>query len=207
MTTTTQSMSPAAAFRKLREGHQRFQSESPIHGSGVGASRREELLSGQAPFATVLTCSDSRVSPEHIFDAGLGDLFVCRNAGNLLDELTLGSIEYAAAHTGCPLLMVLGHQSCGAVTAAVSAAENPEAHETHNVDDILRRLMPPVLATRNGSGTAAWVERAIRKNVEGVCRQITQRSPLLKGMIDAGEYRVVGGIYDLNGPVRFLADL
>jgi carbonic anhydrase len=197
-------MKPEEALAKLRSGNERFSNGRSQLGSGIGQTRLQELTGGQAPYATVLTCSDSRVAPEYIFDAGLGDIFICRNAGNVLDEVTLGSIEYAAAHTGCPLLVVLGHQSCGACTATVAHVKNPDMHETDNVDDIVRRIMPAVIATPSMDDQKAYVDQVAKTNVAKVCRQVTQRSPLLGSFIQKGEYQVVGAFYNLaSGKVDF----
>jgi carbonic anhydrase len=202
------SIPPSEAFDKLKAGNERFASNELSHTQRINDARRQELTQGQAPFAAVLTCADSRTSPSHIFDAGLGELFVCRNAGNLIDEATLGSIEYAAAHTGCPLLCVLGHNKCGAVGAAVAAAKDPTVFETPNVDDIVRRLLPAVLATRpQASDDAAWTDEAAKKNVQMVCEHVKQRSPLLRSMIEKGDFKVVGGFYDLgSGQVEYILE-
>jgi len=201
-------MSPTDALNRLKEGNQRFSTNALSHTQRIDDARRQELTGGQAPYAAVLTCADSRTSPSHIFDGALGELFVCRNAGNLIDEVTLGSIEYAAAHTGCPLLCVLGHNKCGAVGAAVAAAKDPAAYETHNVDDIVRRLLPAVLATRGVSeDDGVWTDEAAKKNVQMVCEHVKQRSPLLRDLMDKGDFKVVGGFYDLgSGQVEFFAD-
>jgi carbonic anhydrase len=200
------SLPPSEALEKLKAGNKRFVANELSHTQRIHDARRRELIEGQSPYAAVLTCADSRTPPSHIFDAGLGDLFVCRNAGNLIDEAILGSIEYAAAHTGCPLVCVLGHDKCGAVGAAVAAAKDPVVFETPNVDDIVRRLLPAVLATRSrAADDEAWVDEAAKKNVEMVCAHITQRSPLLRAMIDRGDFMVVGGYYDLgSGQVEYI---
>jgi carbonic anhydrase len=192
-------LTPDEALTRLKEGHDRFAQGSHRHNDHLDAEYRAELGRGQTPYASVLTCADSRVAPEHIFDAGLGDIFVCRNAGNVFDEVTLGSIEYAAAHTGCSLLVVMGHSSCGAAGATVAYAKDPTMHESPNVDDVLRRILPAVIATRrDGLADAEWANQAARQNVENVCRQVRQRSPLLRDKIDRGEFRVVGAWYDIS---------
>ncbi len=189
------------------QGNSRYVEGNLTHRDRVHAGRRAELAAGQAPFATVLGCADSRTSPAHIFDAGLGELFVCRNAGNLVDEVTLGSIEYAASHTGCTLLMVMGHNRCGAAGAAVAAARDPGAFESHNIDDIVRRMLPAVLATRReGAGDPEWIDATARQNVLLVARQVVQRSSLLQDMVEAGDFMIASGFYDLEtGRVELLA--
>lgn len=197
---------PEIAFKKLMDGNQRMREDKPSFGSGIGKGRRDELTSGQAPFAVVLTCADSRTPPEHIFDAGYGDLFVCRVAGNFIDSAILGSIEYAAAHTGCPMVMVLGHNNCGAVAAAVSAYQAPDTHESPSIDSIVARLLPAVIATIADSGdNADWTNAAAKKNVLNTCENIIRQSPILKEKVAKGEFKVVGGFYDLDsGEVEIL---
>jgi len=192
------SMKPEEALAKLREGNERFRKGENRFGSGIGLDRLKDVTGGQSPYATILTCSDSRVPPEFIFDAGVGDVFICRNAGNILDEVILGSIEYAAAHTGCPLLVVLGHESCGACTATVAHFRNPDMHETSSVDDIVRRILPSVTAAPSQDDPKAYVDGVARTNVARVCAQVSQRSPLLKSFIDKGDYKVVGAFYRLD---------
>lgn len=200
------SMSPEEALQKIKAGNERFLSGQKKHGSGTGRERLEELISGQAPYATILSCSDSRVPPEHIFDAGFGDLFICRNAGNIIDEVTLGSIEYAAAHTGCPLLIVMGHESCGACGATIAHYKNPDHHETHNVDDIVRRIMPAVIEMKDQAGDPSFANKVVLTNVKNVCRNVLQRSPLLKQFVDSEKYRIVGAYYQLStGKVNFVS--
>jgi carbonic anhydrase len=206
MSNQASAVSPFEALDRLVSGNQRFVSGEHTHADRIGESRRKDLSNGQAPFAAILTCADSRTPPEHIFDAGLGELFVCRNAGNIVDEVILGSIEYSAAHTGCPLVCVLGHTSCGAVGATLAAARNPESHETHNVDDIIRRIMPAVMATAEGqTDDKEWTDTAAKKNVVNSCKHFMQRSPLLKDMVLKGRFGVVGAWYDLgSGTVEIL---
>lgn len=199
------SMKPEEALVKIKSGHTRFVNNQPKLGSGIGQNRIKELTTGQAPYATVLTCSDSRVAPEFIFDAGLGDIFICRNAGNIIDEVTLGSIEYAAAHTGCPLLVVLGHESCGACGATVAHYKDPHHHETDNVDDIIRRIMPAVISTKPNFDEKLFTNEVAKTNVAMVTKHIQQRSPLLRKFIEAGSYRVVGAYYNISsGKVDFM---
>jgi len=198
--TNTPSMDPKEAIDKLLEGNERFVQGQLSHFERIGDDRRKELTTGQAPFAGVLTCADSRTPPEHIFDAGLGELFVCRNAGNLIDQATLGSLEYAVAHTGCPVVAVMGHNKCGAVGAAVAKARNPAMYETHNVDDIVMRLMPAVIATslQAGVGDEEWVDAAAKRNVMDTCRKVVNQSSLLTRKVKEGQAAVVGLWYTLE---------
>jgi carbonic anhydrase len=199
-------MSPRKAKEILVAGNRRYVEGSQTSIRKLGSDRRRELVGGQSPFAAILTCADSRVPPEHVFDAALGEVFVCRNAGNLIDEATLGSIEYAVAHTGCPLVCVMGHNSCGAVGAAVAAAKDPSLHESPSIDDIVRRLLPAVIATRrHGQSDAEWVDAAAVQNVKNSCVHTLQRSPLIKEKVEGGECAVVGAWYDLaSGRVDFI---
>jgi len=203
---------PAEAYQRLMSGNRRYVSGCMHQGAGVDEQRRRALTGGQRPFATVLGCADSRVPPEHLFDAGLGELFVCRNAGNLVDELILGSIEYSVVSLGCPLICVLGHGSCGACGAAVAAAAQPGVSESPNIDDILRRLSPALCATRGQhvnsdgpEGRAAWAEDVARVNVELVCRQLFERSRVITAYAEEGRVEVMGARYDLgSGSVEVL---
>jgi carbonic anhydrase len=146
------------------------------------------------------------VQPSHVFDAGLGELFTCRNAGNLLDELTIGSLEYAVAHTGCPLVVIMGHTCCGASGAAVAWAKNPEESESHNIDDVLRRFSPAVIATMGqAEDDREWADLAVRKNVELECRQLMQRSPLIAEAVRDETIWVIGVVYDLESGLVELA--
>ncbi|MBD3399715.1 MAG: carbonic anhydrase [Candidatus Coatesbacteria bacterium] len=203
---TTTALSPGEALFKLKEGHARSLSGERRYGSGTGPERLVELTQGQSPYATILTCADSRVPPEHIFDAGLGDLFVCRNAGNLLDSVTLGSIEYAAAHTGCPLLVVLGHTNCGALGAAVAAYRSPGSSESPSVDSIIHKLLPAVIATRPGDDNVNnWIDAAAMWNVKHSAFYATRRSAILHKLHKEGRFSVIGAFYNLaTGQVDFL---
>src|SRR5438105_3680928 len=115
---------PTGSLQRLKDGNARFAADKP-NKRDVGADKRKELAKGQHPFAIVLTCADSRVAPELLFDAGLGELFVLRVAGNIADPAVVGSIEYAVEHLHTPLIVVLGHESCGAVAAALDGAKLP----------------------------------------------------------------------------------
>lgn len=184
-------------LKRLLEGNQRFVAGSPKHGN-QSAARRAELLKGQAPFAVILTCSDSRVAPELIFDQGLGDLFVIRVAGNVLDNLGLGSIEYAVEHLRAPLLVVLGHSNCGAVAATVGGG-----HAPGHIHCVVNALEPAVTATRTQAGNI--VDNAVRANVQAVVKQLQSAEPILRETIQAGKLKVAGARYDLeSGAVEIL---
>jgi carbonic anhydrase len=149
------------------------------------------VAKGQKPFVIVVGCSDSRVGPEVVFDQGLGDLFVVRTAGNVVDDVALGSIEYAAEHFGVPVIFVLGHTRCGAVAAAVAGGEAPG-----HVGSIVEKIKPAVEVTKGKEGDA--VDNAVRANVRNVVSQLRGSGPILSGLVKSGKLRVVGGCYDLD---------
>ena len=162
--------------------------------------RRQELAQHQNPVAVVVSCSDSRVPPEIVFDQDLGEIFVVRTAGNVVGDLELGSIEYAVEHLGTPLIVVLGHQRCGAVTAAVKGGE-PEGH----VAAIVKAIAPAVTESKDQSGDA--IDNAIRANVRDVVRQLRTSEPVLSHFTHDGKLKVVGGRYDLDtGNVELIGD-
>ena len=165
-----------------------------------GAARRRELRSGQHPHAQILGCSDSRVPPEIVFDRGLGDLFVVRVAGNVASDVELASLEYGAHHLHIPLLVVLGHQHCGAVTAAVEAGQT-EGH----LNKLMDLLRPAVQKSRGVPGDP--VENAVKANVEMVVAQLRTSTPVLAKLEAEGKLKIVGAIYSLDtGKVNWLTD-
>src|SRR5690349_8452085 len=139
-------ISADAALDRLREGNRRFVSESRNGGAHAGESRRRELAAGQNPFAIILGCSDSRVPAELVFDQGLGDLFVIRVAGNIIAPSLVGSVEFAAARFGTPLVVVLGHTQCGAIAATLEELRQPGATPTRNLRAIVDRVRPSVVS-------------------------------------------------------------
>jgi carbonic anhydrase len=189
------------AFGKLIAGNKRFVTGS-LAQKDVGDARRKELAGGQHPFAIVVTCSDSRVAPEIVFDEGLGDIFVVRVAGNVLDPISLGSIEYAAEHLHAPLLVLMGHEQCGAVSAALDAKGEPEG----NIGAIIKKILPAVKKAKvKGGSRDEMLNNAIRENVVLSYKDVRGKSPVLKHMIDKGELRVVAGVYHLaSGEVESL---
>ncbi len=163
------------------------------------AERRAELTKSQHPFAVIVSCSDSRVPPEIVFDQGLGDLFVVRVAGNVIDDHSLGSIEYAVNHLAVRLIVVLGHQRCGAVKAAketIAARGKAPAH----IQSLVTAIQPAVEATINGD-----LEATTEANVKHVVEALHSSTPVLKPKVDSGELQVIGGYYSLDtGAVAFL---
>ena len=193
-------VSPEMAVAKLTKGNERYVSMNRLPDPGVGPSARRPLTKGQWPYATILCCSDSRVPPELIFDEGLGRLFIVRVAGNIVTPPLLGSIEYASLHSTSRLVMVMGHESCGAVGAAVHAAENPGTKETPGIDDIVNRLMPAVLKAQKETGLHGkeLVEAAGRENVRMTVKQIAHESGPLRRMQDERRLKIVGAYYSLT---------
>ena len=190
------SVSASESLRLLLEGNQRFIDGKMTHPNQT-PERRVEISKGQHPFAAILACSDSRTAPEVIFDRGLGDIFVVRVAGNVADQVVIESLDYSVKHLGVRLLMILGHRSCGAVTAAVVGHEEPG-----DVGPMLTELRPAVEATKGKSGDP--VENAIRENVKLVVTKLAE-SAELSAMVKSGELKVIGGIYDLNtGKIEML---
>lgn len=194
------------AITLLKDGNTRFVNNQ-LANYDLSQTRRNELTEGQKPFAVVVTCSDSRVVPEHLFDLGLGDIFVIRVAGNILDKAEIGSIEYGVDHLGSPLVVILGHESCGAVTAAVAKAEKPaETHTTKNIDSFLDNIEPAVAKAKETKlGGKELIEKTVDLNVELATDQLLKDSSIVKKAVQAGKVKVVGAKYLLsNGEVKWL---
>lgn len=191
------SVTPKDALNRLTTGNERFAQGMGQH-PRTGADRRTEVAKGQAPFASILTCADSRVSPELVFDQGLGDLFVTRVAGNTFGRDILGSLEYSVAVLGSRLIVVLGHERCGAVDAAIKGGELPGS-----IGSVVAPIEPAVRATRTSKGDRL-LETTI-KNVELTVERIAKQSSIFRDLIRKGELKIVGGYYDLDsGAVRWV---
>ena len=193
-------LAPQEAFAKLCEGNLRFskgQSTTP----DLSAARLHELTAGQTPYAVVITCSDSRVPPEHIFNAGLGELFVIRVAGNVADSDVIASTEYAVEHLGTRLVVVLGHESCGAVKAAVAGAKDSPA-----IEGLVAQIAPSVAIARDeGLTDQLLLDRAIVVNANKAREKLINQSALLKEMVLKGELKVLAGKYELaTGRAKWL---
>lgn len=192
------------ALQRLLDGNKRYVESKMNACRETTAAAREKLAKGQKPYAIILSCSDSRVPPEIIFDKGLGEIFVVRVAGNVPDPIILGSIEYAAEHFGCRLVMVLGHKRCGAVTAAVDAKGKPEG----NIGAIIKSIAPAVKQAKTeykGKEKAEQVETAINDNIKLVAANITKQSSVLKNFVKEGKVKIVAAKYDLDdGKVTLL---
>jgi carbonic anhydrase len=187
------------ALKKLMDGNARFVAANAAQPTGAAAlKRRAELVNGQKPFAVIVSCSDSRVPPELIFDQGLGDIFVIRTAGEVVDAVAMGSIEYAIEHLGTPLIVVLGHESCGAVAAAVSHANEPG-----HIPDVLKAIEPAVAETKGKPGDP--VDNAVRAQALDVVKQLKSTGPIIAERVQSGKVTVVGARYDLHtGKVELL---
>ena len=191
-------ITPNDALKKLMEGNLRYVEQKRTF-PDQARSRIVEVAQGQHPFATILACSDSRVTPEIIFDQGLGDLFDIRVAGNFLDDVVLGNMEYAALELGVPLLVILGHERCGAVKAALDGKPVPG-----HIGTLVAAIKPAVDTTKNQLGDA-W-DNAVRANVKMNVNNLKSASPILAEAVKAGKLKVVGGRYDLDsGKVEIIA--
>src|SRR6266480_220856 len=192
------SVAPAEAISKLKEGNSRYTSGNLQH-PGQTTERRTELAKTQHPFAGIVCCSDSRVPPEIVFDQGLGDLFIVRVAGNVINDEGLGSIEYTVDHLGTRLILVLGHQSCGAVDAAretIAAKGKAPGH----IESLVSAIKPAVEATAKDD-----LDTTVKANVKNVVQALRSSTPILKAEVDSGDIRVIGGYYSLDtGAVTFL---
>lgn len=195
--TASLSLSPDAALQKLMEGNHRFVQHQPQY-PDQSKGRLQEVAQTQSPFATVLSCADSRVPAEIVFDQGIGDIFNVRVAGNIAIPEAIGSIEYAVVLLGTPLLIVLGHERCGAVTAAVQNELLPG-----EISTFVKAILPAVKRVKDQPGDA--VDNAVVANVSYQIEQL-QRSPLLIERLQSGKLKIVGGRYDLDtGRVKIIA--
>jgi carbonic anhydrase len=185
------------ALVRLMNGNKRYAVHKEKH-PDVSLARRKELVAGQHPFAIILGCADSRVSPELLFDQGLGDLFVIRDAGNVVDDEVLASIEYAVEHLDAKLVMVLGHEKCGAVTAAIEGGEAPG-----HLKVLMDAIHPSVEASKNEPGDK--VHNCVLANARRVARSIRESEPILKEFVEKKGVKVVAADYDLaSGKVTLL---
>ncbi len=185
------------ALQKLMEGNNRFTGSQMTACQQATKETVQKLSTGQKPYAVILSCSDSRVPPELIFDQMLGEIFVVRVAGNVPDPVVLGSIEYAVEHIGSPLIMVLGHGRCGAVTAAFDARGKPEG----NVGAIIKIIAPAVTKakqTAKGKSKAEQVETAIDTNISLVAENLTRQSSVVKHLVKEGKVKIIKAKYDLD---------
>lgn len=184
--------SAAEVWESLMVGNRRFVAGKAQTRDLV--SLRHKLVSGQSPKAIILSCSDSRVGPELIFDQSLGDIFVVRTAGNVADAVALGSIEYAVDHLHSPLLIVLGHQKCGAVSAACSGENMP----SRNLDAIVERINPAVTQAKTYAKADDLIESAIKENVHQSAKDVLANSQIIRDAVKAGKLSVIEAEYELD---------
>ncbi len=196
-------VSPDAALKMLTEGNNRFVAGQPSHPNLSAERRQQTAEKGQNPFAVVLACSDSRVPVEEIFDRGIGDIFTVRDAGNIAAKTDIGSIEYALDHLGSPLVVVIGHSQCGAVTATVQGGEAPP-----NIKAIIEFIAPAlakVKAANPDKAGDALVAEVINANVRQGMEDILRNSPIMREKVKDGKVKLVGALYDIkSGKVSWM---
>lgn len=192
-------------MQTLIEGNHRFVSGNPMH-PDASLERIKELKKGQHPHTVVVSCSDSRVPPELVFDQGLGDIFTIRTAGNVIGDYELGSIEYAVAHAGAKLVVVLGHENCGALTAFINhKPDDTHGHIHNHIDDILTYLGEENELKSIPDSLKTNINLAVKKNVEHGVSLLKSSAPIMSSAVEKGNLTVVGAIYDLDtGKVTFL---
>ena len=188
-------MTKDEVLNRLKEGNERFTADKK-EGKLQDRSRREELTKGQSPYAIVLSCADSRVVPELAFDSGLGELFTVRVAGNVANSSSIASMEYAVANLGTEIIVVMGHESCGAVTAAMSGGDNG-----YNLNHLLSHIAPAIAA----SGKDSPVNDVVKKNAQLTAEELKTRSTIIREASESGKVKIVPAYYKLeSGKVDFL---
>jgi carbonic anhydrase len=204
-TSPVSEVKPAEALRRLSEGNQRYAADKSLRGNADAERRLATVKDGQHPFCTVLSCSDSRVPVELLFDQGIGDVFVVRVAGNVCDVDEIGSIEYGVDHLGTPLLVVLGHTHCGAVTAVATGAE---VHGS--IPALVDNIVPAVKKAQQAHPDlhgAALVPAATEANIWQSIEDLLRHSPAVCQRCREGKVKIVGALYDLeNGQVKWLGE-
>lgn len=189
-------LTPAGSLQRLQDGNARFVADKP-NKRDVGIDRRKELAKGQHPFAVVLTCADSRVAPELLFDTGLGDLFVLRIGGNIADPAVVGSIEYAVEHLHTPLIVVLGHESCGAISAALDGKRLP--------GDLGWLVKQVKVGDKLPTEAEARLAAGIRNNAVAAAKDLELRSKIIHEEVGRKKVRIVSAVYSLKtGKVEFM---
>jgi len=190
------------ALAKLKAGNEKYVSAPQLCAADLSA-QREHVATAQAPWATIVSCSDSRVPPELLFGGlGIGELFVARNAGNMADTATMGTIEYGAEHLGVPLIVVMGHERCGAVAAACAVVEK---HATFpgSIGPMVSAIVPAAKAVFGKPGD--FVDNAVRENAKRTAKKIATKSSIVSHLIKESKVKVVAARYDLDdGRVEFL---
>lgn len=195
MTDVSRPQSPSEAWQAIVEGNLRFVSGNLAH-PRQDIDRREELAAAQKPFAALFGCADSRLSAEIIFDVGLGDLFVVRNAGQVIAETILGSLEYAVEVLGVPLILVLGHDECGAIRATIDSTEGTMSAQGEFIHRLVERISPTVLeAQAHGMN---HIDEITDLHVRDTINEMISRSKLIADRVDSGKLAVVGANYRLT---------
>lgn len=190
-------LNPADAMELLRQGNRRFVAGERVEHDSLTPEGRARLTAGQSPVAAVLACSDSRVPVEMVFDQGVGDLFVIRVAGNVVDATQAGSVEFAVEALGTRLVVVLGHSGCGAVSAALHEEASGERSTSPSLRAVLDRIAPAIRGMSD-------VDEAVRANVDRAVQELLDASDILRARAEEGGLRVVGAEYDLeSGAVDF----
>ena len=199
---TPNALSPADALAALKSGNERFVSHPELCSVDLAQSR-SAVAGGQAPWATIISCADSRVPPELIFGGhGVGELFVSRDAGNLVDTATLGTVEFGAAVLGSPLIVVLAHTACGAVKAACDVVTK-NATFPGAIGQMIEPIVPAALAVRNDPGD--FTNNAAKESAKRTASRLTAASTLIAGLVNTGKVKIVAAIYDLQtGVVAYL---
>jgi carbonic anhydrase len=186
-------LSPDASLKRLLEGNERY--VAGVSKRHDFRHEREALAGGQNPYAGILSCADSRIAPEYAFDSGRGDLFVCRVAGNFANDETIASLEYGVAVLGIPLILVLGHDSCGAVDAAIKSVRDDKPLPGH-MPSLVTAIAPAVKAVSQQTGDI--LGKAIRQNVVDNVAKLKSATPILSAAVEQNKLKVVGGVYRLN---------
>lgn len=190
-------------IEELKNGNRRFLEDHPIHPHQT-LERMRNLQSAQHPFAVVISCADSRVPPELVFDQGLGDLFVIRNAGNIIGDYELGSVEYAIEHLHTKLIVVLGHEGCGAIEAFIEHKNDTVPNHIHSIIDYIKQEPEEIALDENDEN---YHSLAVEANVHHGVNVLRQSHPVISEAADDGRVEIVGGIYQMDtGVVRWLED-
>jgi len=198
-------MTPEDALARLKQGNADFLADATV--PPVDHDRRMEIAQAQAPFAVLVGCSDSRVSPTILFGVGLGELFVVRNAGNTVDDVAMGTIEYGVLVLGAPLIVVLGHQRCGAVEAAVASVRDGTVFPG-SIGKMIEPVIPAVRSVEAGAAhREEWVDAAVRENVRRIVERLRTSEPSFADALSTGDLRIVGAEYSLDdGAVDFFLE-
>ncbi len=198
----TTTVKPDEALAKLKEGNARYVSAPEVCSADLG-KKRTNVAQAQTPWATIISCADSRVPPELLFGGvGPGELFIARNAGNMVDTATMGTVEYGAAVLGIPLILVLGHERCGAVAAACDVVTK-KATFPGSIMPMVKAIVPAAEAMKGKPGD--FVDNAIRESAKRTAQQVASKSKIVADLVKAGKVKVIAGRYDLDdGKVEFL---